>query len=101
MRRTRYCMDIQQPAQDYYPVTISVDTRATLRRYERGWITVICCHCEHRREMPVATLAAFVGWDATIEPKRRLMRCSKCQAKGPALTVSYDEKPRGWNALRG
>lgn len=94
-------MDIQLSAQDHCGVTISVDTRGTLRRYERGWVTVICCHCEHRREMRVSTLATFIGWDSIIEPKRRIMRCSKCQAKGPALTVTYDEKPRGYPQLRG
>jgi hypothetical protein len=76
-------------------MSISVDTRRTLRHYAGGWITIICRHCEHRPEMRVEDLARRMGWDTEIERPRRLrLKCTQCGHKGPALTVSYDRKPK-------
>jgi hypothetical protein len=78
-------------------MAISVDSSGTLRRYAGGLLTVICRYCDHTHEMPVADLAARIGWDAEIDRPRRLrLKCTKCGNKSPALTVSYDKKPRGY-----
>jgi hypothetical protein len=70
-------------------MVISVDTKSTLRRYAGRTLTVICRYCEFRGTMPVAELAARIGWDTEIERHRRLrLKCSKCGEKEPALSVS-------------
>ena len=80
-------------------MAVAVDTSRTLRQYSTAWITLICRHCPHRKEMLVAELAQRVGWDTVIErPRRFRLRCSKCGNKEPALTVGYDDKPRGYTA---
>jgi hypothetical protein len=79
-------------------MTISVDTNGTLRRYLGGWLSIICRHCEHESEMPVEQQAERIGWDSEIDRPRRLrLKCSKCGNKSPALTVSHDRKPAGYN----
>lgn len=82
-------------------VAISVDTRRTLRHYAKGSITIICRYCDHRKEVAVTYLARRIGWNSEIERARRLrLTCSRCGNRSPALTITYDDKPRGYNGLR-
>jgi hypothetical protein len=60
-------------------------------------IELRCRHCQHSRALTARALGRIAGGDTRLAALGARLRCSRCQARGALLTLTFARRPRGWN----
>jgi hypothetical protein len=62
------------------------------------YVIYLRCECGHIRRCSPHTLAAFAGWDSTLDDVVRQLRCSKCGKKKCSARAVTMTPPRGYKS---
>ena len=76
------------------PLPLTPKTR--LSDHRDAHVELRCQGCGHFRDIRAEALARLIGWETLLSKHLSRFRCSRCGARGVAITFGYDQRPRGW-----